>query len=219
MNSSFLFIVLLVVIPIGLISYVIYKRKKSKEPGQFAGKTKEERRNEVWKTIKRYLQDNEMYGREIMYSFVAKRPSANDDRKLHKQFKEATKQYLLEHKLSKKEKKEYLDKRKKEMARERYCIYFQTKDAKSQVTFEPAIIEAEVLTLPAKSRRDPPERKIQINGLQDFKKEFAWIEPLKNKEDARLKKAEDERLRKLEIKERRKAAKLAKKEAKAKKKI
>ncbi|SYV93984.1 Uncharacterised protein [Mycoplasmoides gallisepticum] len=34
-----------------------------------------------------------------------------------------------------------------------------------------------------------------------------------------MKKAEDERLRKLEIKERKKAAKLAKKEAKAKKKI
>lgn len=105
------------------------------------------------------------------------------------------------------------------MARERYCIYFQTKDAKTQATFDPAIIEAEVLTLPAKSKRDIPERKIQINGLQDFQKEFSWIEPLKNKEDARLKKAEDERLKKLEIKERRKAAKLAKKEAKAKKKI
>ncbi|MDC4163107.1 DUF5385 domain-containing protein [Mycoplasma sp. T363T] len=219
MNSNFILIVLLVVVPIGFISYFIYKRKKTTGSGEFVGRTKDERRNEVWKTVKKYLQDNDMYGREIMYTFVAKRPSANDDKKLHKQFKEETKKYLLEHKLSKKDKKAYLKSRSKEMARERYCIYFQTKDAKTQSVFDPEIIEAEVLTLPPKKRGDAPERKIQINGLQDFKKEFAWIEPLKNKEDARLKKAEDERIRKLERKEQRRLAKLAKKEAKTKKKI
>ncbi|QZX49500.1 DUF5385 domain-containing protein [Mycoplasma sp. E35C] len=219
MNSQWVFIILLVIIPIGMISYFLYKRKKAKGGGDFVGRTKEERRNEVWKTIKRFLQDNEMRGREIMYSFVAKRPSANDDRKIYKKFKQETKQYLAEHKLSKKEKKEYIKKRNKEMARERYCIYFQTLDAKTRNVFDPMIIEAEVTSIPAQRRGEAPERKILINGLQDFKKEFAWIEPLKNKEDARLKKAEDERLRKLEKKRIRQEARMAKKEAKLKNKI
>ena len=63
---------LLVILSIGVVGFIIYKKKQdSKTNNSFLSSRKN--KDEVWRTIKQYLKDTGRYGNKIISSYVAKR--------------------------------------------------------------------------------------------------------------------------------------------------
>ena len=70
-NGSSLTSLLLLILPIGLVIYFVQKKKKG-SVNTVAKKRRDD--DEVWKTLKSYIKKNSEVGKEIIESFVAKRP-------------------------------------------------------------------------------------------------------------------------------------------------
>ncbi len=206
-DSSSLLTILIIILPIAALIYFISKRKKNKAAVGFDGTPKKAKRDEVWQTIKRFLAERDEKGKEVKYSFVAKRPNPLQERKIRKAFIAETNEHIKKNNLDRKAAKQYKAKRNKEANRELYCIYFITKNSKTQQTDDPRIFEAEVVQKFTGDKKAPTKRVIVINGLKDFETEYKWIEPLKKREDDRIAKLKKQR-----------AAKEAKRQAKKAKK-
>lgn len=204
-NNSSLFSILIIIVPIAVMFYFFSKRKKNQNNEGFDGTPKKAKKDEVWRTLKQYMQDNNERGKEIVYSFVAKRPNPMQEKATRKGYAQETQKYIEENKLDKKAAKKYKAKRTKEASRERYCIYFITRDPKTRIRDDARIIEAEVVQKSTGDKREPVKRSIVINGLQDFETEFKWIEPIKNREDEKIAKLEKQRAARQAKKDARKA--------------
>lgn len=202
-NQSSLFSILILIIPIVAVIYFFSKRKKKNAANGFDGTPKKAKKDEVWQTIKKFLAENNENGKEVVYSFVAKRPNPLQEKRIRKAFNAETEAYIRKNNLDKKAIKRYKASRTKEANRELYCIYFVTKNPKTQEMDKPRIFEAEVIQKMTGDKKSPTRRVIVINGLKDFNTEFKWIEPLKRREDIRIAKIKKQ-----------KAAKEAKRNAK-----
>lgn len=124
---------------------------------------------------------------------MAKRQNPLLDKKTKKALEAEISAHIAKEGLDKKAAKAYRAKEMREAARERYCIWFVTRDAKTRVRDEPRIFEAEVVNQRTPGKRGESKRTIVINGLQDFEKEFAWIEPIKKREEAKMEAARKKR--------------------------
>ena len=186
-NSQFLwFLIFLLIIPVGIFMYMRSKKKKQQE-GNFSGNRKT-RKDEVWNIVKTYLKENNEYGKEIIELFPAKRRDPDDVSAMNKEEKEKYKKKQKEIKgLKKTNPEEYKkikqEKKQKEKNRqpENWLLYFQTWNSKNKVIDEPRILSVEVRFIKVDKKRT--ERKVLIQGLADFDKEYEWIKPLKEKED------------------------------------
>ena len=203
-NSGSLFSILILIIPIAVVFYFFSKKKKNRANVGFDGTPKKAKKDEVWQTIKKFMHQIGENGKEVVYSFVAKRPNPMQEKKIRKLYIEETDKYIKENNLDKKAAKKYKAQRNKEASRELYCIYFVSRDTKTRSLDKPRIFEAEVIQKLTGQKKEPTKRVIVINGLKDFDTEFKWIEPLKKREDERIAKIEKQRLARQAKKEQRK---------------
>ena len=205
-NSNNLFLILLIVIPIGLVIFMIFKKKNgggntknNKSGNQLKNKQQED---EVWLTIKRYLRDKEELGKEVVDSYVVKRPDPRAKTKAKKQadkeFKKLKTTNPEEYKIQKDLRK--IENRKK--PKELYVVLFTTKNTKTHVLDKPRAIECEVVY--KKVNKNTNQRTILINQTLDYDKEMEWIQPIKAKDDkelARQLRVEQRRIQRKKLKE------------------
>ncbi|MBD5445843.1 MAG: DUF5385 family protein [Mycoplasma sp.] len=184
-----LFGIILVVALVGGIFYFIKKKKKGTTTGGEIRKRHDG--DEVWKAVKDFLRSNNEKGKEIVETYVAKRP--NPDFINRSLPKEEQKKQKIEIKNRKKEEKQRIKedkaigkKQKKEVSRELYVILFVTRNAKTREEDKPRAIECEVKNIPTGKRQT--ERKILINGEKDYKTESEWILPIKQAEEKKARK-------------------------------
>lgn len=173
----------------GLIFYFFYKKKKNNEQGSIPQQRHEG--DEVWKTIKDFLRDNNEKGKQIVDTYVAKRPNpdvidktlSKEQQKLQKaEIEKRKKEKKLENKKLKAEGK----KPKAEKERELYVVLFTTRNGKTLAVDNPRAIECEVKHVRIDKKNS--ERKIVILGERNYEEEAKWILPLKEAEEAKLKK-------------------------------
>ncbi|MDE5617411.1 MAG: DUF5385 domain-containing protein [Ureaplasma sp.] len=186
-GSNNLFFIILIIIPIAFIVFIVFKKKKNgndKSPNGNQLKNKQQR-DEVWLTIKRYLRDNNEIGKEIIDSYVVKRPDPRSNKLENKKFKEEMKTLKNtdpeEYKNRKILKK--IESRKK--ARELYVVLFSTRNTKTHEVDPPRAIECEVLYKRIDKKTNQRVIEIQDKVL-DYKKEMEWIKPIKEKDDKEL---------------------------------
>ena len=188
MNNNLLFILLLIIPIIIVVFFVIKKKKgggdKNKKASGNKLKSKEEA-DEVWLTIKKHLRDTNEFGKEVIDSYVIKRPDP-----LNPKSPEMKKRKALLKKLKATDPKKYkfekeklkIEKRKKPA--ELYVVLFTTKNAKSGHIDEQRGIECEVIY--KKINKNNRQRTIIVNGEIDVVKEMKWIKPIKDKDDKQL---------------------------------
>lgn len=212
-SSNNLFFIILIILPIGLMIFMIYK-KKNKGSGDKNNKSHNQLKNkqqedEVWLTIKRYLREKGEVGKEVVDSYVVKRPDprvkTKQQKKDDKQFKALKKTDPTAYNVEKDLRKIAKHKKPKEL----YVVLFTTKDTKTLRVDDPRALECEVVYKKVSSKGGL-QRTILINGLMDYNKEMDWIKPIKEKDDKEF-------ARQLRIQQRR-LAKSKEKEAKAKQK-
>lgn len=188
-----LYSLLIIILPIGLL---LWWMKKKKDGTSGVGQIKKRHEgDEVWKTIKDFLKSNDEKGKEIVESYVAKRP---DPFAINKSLpKEEQKKQKIEIEKLKKEEKEKKLKLKKEgkkyikdKPRELYVVLFVTRNPKTKVEDKARAIECEVKNVRRQgstSKKDF-EKKIIILGERNYEKESEWILPIKNAEEIKIKK-------------------------------
>lgn len=204
-GSNNLFLILLIVIPIGLVIFMIFKKKNggndknNKSGNQLKNKQQED---EVWLTIKKYLRDKQELGKEVVDSYVVKRPdprARTKEKKIaDKKFKELKKTNIEEYKVQKELRK--IESRKK--PKELYVVLFTTKDTKTHKMDPPRAIECEVVY--KKVGKGTNQRTILINNLLNYEEEMKWIQPIKAKDDkelARQLRVEQNRIKRRKLKE------------------
>lgn len=209
-SSNFLFLIVLLIVPAALF-YFWYKKKKDKESGPT--QTRAEKQGEVWKTVKDFLKSNNEVGKEIVETYVVKRPDPNViNRSLPKDKQKEQKAEIKKRKQELKEENKRLKAEgklpKQIKEKEIYVVLFTTRSPKSQIEDKPRAIECEVKIV--KKNKYDTERTIVINGEVNYKKEAEWILPIKEAEEAKMKAA----LKKQQKKEAKQKEKEAKKKAK-----
>lgn len=181
------FLVILLVIPVGLFFY-IKKKKKDKEneipKGRHEG-------DEVWKTVKDFLKNNGEIGKEIIETYVAKRPDENIvDKTLPKEKQLEQKKEIKLRKLKLKEENKKLKAEgklaKQEKQRDLYVVLFRARNSKTNIEDVPRVIECEVKMI--KKGKYETERKILTLGERDYEVESKWILPIKEAEELKYKK-------------------------------
>lgn len=188
-----LFSILLIVLPIGFLIWWM-KKKKNGDTSQNQMQRRHEG-DEVWKTIKDFLKSNDEKGKEIVESYVAKRPDEMVVNKTLSKAEQKLQKLEIEKKkkLEKEKKKQFKKEGKKytkEKPRELYVVLFVTRNPKTKIEDPPRAIECEVKNVKkagARSSKDL-EKKIIILGERDYQKESEWILPIKNTEEAKIKK-------------------------------
>ncbi|MDE5651755.1 MAG: DUF5385 domain-containing protein, partial [Ureaplasma sp.] len=175
------------IIPIAFIVFIVFKKKKNgndKSPNGNQLKNKQQR-DEVWLTIKRYLRDNNEIGKEIIDSYVVKRPDPRSNKLENKKFKEEMKTLKNTNPEEYKNRKilKKIESRKK--ARELYVVLFSTRNTKTHEVDPPRAIECEVLYKRIDKKTNQRVIEIQDKVL-DYKKEMEWIKPIKEKDDKEL---------------------------------
>lgn len=179
-----LIIIAIIAIPIWL------KKKKSKEVNEALSQRKN--KDEVWKTIKQFLKENDERGVEIYDSYVIKRNAldyipvnASRLEKINKKYeiKIRNRQKKAAKKLAKQNKQKYIP----EPIRELYVVLFATRNSKTGVVSPYRAIECEVVNRRI-SKKDY-DRQILINGELDYNKEMEWISPIKAAEETKNAKA------------------------------
>lgn len=203
MNNLFL-LLLIVLIPVGIWWW--WKKKKNGPSGNGSVQKRREG-DEVWKTIKDFLKSNNEKGKEVVESYVAKRPDPNVvDRSLPKDLQKKQKLEIQENKKLEKQKKKELKKEgktfHKEKPRELYVVLFVTRTSKSNVEDKPRAIECEVKNIRvANGKKGQTEKKIIILGERDYETESKWILPIKTAEENKIKKeyAKQQKYKKLNI--------------------
>lgn len=228
-SSNNLFYIFLIIIPIALVIFFIVKKKKGNDKDKSANgnrlKNKQES-DEVWLTVKRFLRDKNEKGKEVIDSYVVKRPDPFNKSAMNKEQK---KEYKQKQKALKELKKTDPDQYKLEKARiaiqkrkkppELYVVLFTTKDTKTGAIDEPRAIECEVVY--KKINKNNRERTIVINKVLDYDTEMKWIKSIKDKDDKQYEKQlkreqkREERIkakkaRKAELEKAKKAQELAK---------
>lgn len=188
MVNNSLLLLILIIIPIGLVVFMIYKKKNkgqkdknTKSNNQLKNKQEED---EVWLTIKRFLRESGETGKEVIDSYVVKRPDPRIKTKQQKQLAKELK------KLKKTDPEAYnaqkalqkIEKRKK--PKELYVVLFTTRDTKTLNVDSPRALECEVVY--KKVAKGSMQRTIVINSLMDYDKEMEWIKPIKQKDDKEL---------------------------------
>ncbi len=186
-SSNNLFFIILIIIPVAFIVFIVFKKKKGgndKSPNGNQLKNKQQR-DEVWLTIKRYLRDNNEVGKEIIDSYVVKRPDPRSNKIENKKFKEEMQSLKTSNPEEYKNRKilKKIENRKK--PRELYVVLFSTRNTKTHEVDPPRAIECEVLY--KKVDKKTNRRVIEIQDkMLDYKKEMEWIKPIKEKDDKEL---------------------------------
>lgn len=186
-GSNNLFFIILIIIPVAFIVFIVFKKKKGgndKSPNGNQLKNKQQR-DEVWLTIKRYLRDNNEVGKEIIDSYVVKRPDPRSNKIENKKFKEEMQSLKTSNPEEYKNRKilKKIENRKK--PRELYVVLFSTRNTKTHEVDPPRAIECEVLY--KKVDKKTNRRVIEIQDkMLDYKKEMEWIKPIKEKDDKEL---------------------------------
>ncbi len=186
-----LIIIIALVILVGLPIYIKKKRIKDKKAIISSRKNKDE----VWKSVKKYLKDSNQYGNEIIDSYVAKRPALDyidpnlapcEKRKLSYVNKIREYQY----KIARKQINQNTSNTKfvRPPIRDLYVVCFTTKNTKTNEIYPPQAIECEVVV--KKIDKKTQDRQIFINGKLNYDKEMYWIAPIKNAELERMQKIE-----------------------------
>lgn len=186
--SSLMPILLLVII--GVAIYSIYKRKKNnREANPFLSNRKN--KDEVWKTIKQFLKDNNCQGKELADSYVVKRnhvdyvdPNSSELAKRNKTYELKIRQW--QYKQAKKYARSsgtYVS--EKNPARDLFVVVFKTRDTKTHKEDPYRCFECEVLN--TKIGKKQYDRKIIINGELDLDKEMEWIAPIRAAEQEKAK--------------------------------
>ena len=223
-GSSNLFYIFLIIIPIALVIFFVIKKKKGGDKDKSSSgnrlKNKQES-DEVWLTVKKFLRDKNEKGKEVVDSYVVKRPDPYNKsamtkeqkveyKQKQKEFKELKKTNPDEYKLQKA--RRAIQKRKKPA--ELYVVLFTTKDTKTGAIDEPRAIECEVVY--KRINKNNRERTIVINKVLDYDEEMKWIKPIKAKDDKQyekqLKRDQKRQERIKAKKERQKAKELEKKD-------
>ncbi|MCF0217553.1 MAG: DUF5385 family protein [Malacoplasma sp.] len=194
-NSSFFLLILIILVPVG-IWWWIKKRKEGPSTGSGSA-IKRHDGDEVWRTIKDFLKSNNEKGKDIVESYVAKRPSPDViNRALSK---EDQKKQKLEIKARKNEEKRLKNECKKagkpyikEKEKELYVVLFSTKNAKTGKVDKPRAIECQVINVNKSGKKSSKnaEKRIITLGEVDYETEAKWILPIKDAEIAKLKKSE-----------------------------
>ncbi|MGL5591507.1 MAG: DUF5385 family protein [Mycoplasmoidaceae bacterium] len=192
-NGSSLTSLLLLIIPIGVLIYFV-KKKKNDTTSNVAKKRRDD--DEVWKTLKSYIKKNSEVGKEIIESFVAKRPPADFiDKSLSKEEIEKQKKALKEKNNLEKEKKKQLKKEGKRYItpeqKELYVVLFTTRNPKTLVEDKPRAIECQVVN--KKIDKKNFEREIVVTRTLDYNEEIKWILPIKEKEEAQFQKEKEKK--------------------------
>lgn len=180
-------IVMLVIIALAGVFIVPTMIKKRREEKAKALISQRKDKDEVWKTVKQFLKDNNQYGVEITDTYVARRnPVDYINPNASKQVKEHTRkvnlirefQYQQELKLAKKagSKAKFIRPKNRDL----YVVVFQTKNIKTGEQLPPQAIECEVIT--KKIDKKNYDRKILINGAMNYDHEMEWIAPLRASE-------------------------------------
>lgn len=186
-GSNNLFFIILIIIPVAFIVFIVFKKKKGgndKSPNGNQLKNKQQR-DEVWLTIKRYLRDNNEVGKEIIDSYVVKRPDPRSNKIENKKFKEEMQSLKTSNPEEYKNRKilKKIENRKK--PHELYVVLFSTRNTKTHEVDPPRAIECEVLY--KKVDKKTNRRVIEIQDkMLDYKKEMEWIKPIKEKDDKEL---------------------------------
>lgn len=196
LGGNNLFYIFLIIIPIALIIFFIVKKKKgSSDPRSPNGnklKNKQEA-DEVWVTIKKYLREKSEKGKEVVDSYVVKRPDPYNTAAMTKEQKAEFKQKEKEFRALKKtdpdaykleKARQAIQKRKKPA--ELYVVLFTTKNTKTNQLDDPRAIECEVTY--KKVSKNNRERVIVINKLLNYDEEMKWIKPIKDKDDKQFQK-------------------------------
>lgn len=192
-----LFSLFILIIPIGFIVWWVKKKKNGSSSGVGHVKKRHEG-DEVWKTIKDFLKSNDEKGKEVVESYVAKRPDPYViNRSLPKAEQKLQKIEIEKRKKEEKEKRLELKKQgkkyTKEKPRELYVVLFVTRNPKTKIEDKPRAIECEVKNVKvagSRSKKDL-EKKIIILGERNYEEESKWILPIKIAEETRIKKEYD----------------------------
>ncbi|MGL4647640.1 MAG: DUF5385 family protein [Mycoplasmoidaceae bacterium] len=188
MNNN-LFALMLVIIPIGVFIYFIKKKKGNSEAANAPAKRRDN--DEVWKTLKSYIKKNSEYGKEVIESYVAKRPPINHiDKSLPKVEYEKAKKLIKEEALKEKAKRKEFKKQKKRYTapaqKELYVVLFTTRNPKTLEEDKPRAIECQVIN--NKIDKKNFEREIIVTRTLNYEEEAKWILPIKEKEEAQFNK-------------------------------
>lgn len=186
-QPNMFFLLILLIIPIGIIMYM---RKKKKDKESNIPKQRKEG-DEVWKTVKDYLKQNNETGKEIIETYVVKRPDENIvDKTKSKEEQKKQKEIIKQNKIKIKKEKQQAKKEgkiyKAPGPKDIYLVWFKTKNSKTNIVDEPRIIECEVKMI--KINKYDSQRKIVIHGEKDYATEAKWVLPLKEAEELKLKK-------------------------------
>ncbi|WP_412032218.1 DUF5385 family protein [Malacoplasma muris] len=213
-SNNLLFLIILIFIPAIAIFY-FYKKKKDKDnqPTQ----TKSEKQGEVWKTVKDFLKSKNESGKEIVETYVVKRPDENIvNKSLPKEKQKEQKEAIKKRNQALKEENKRLKAEgklpKQIKQKELYVVLFTTRNPKTKKEDKPRVIECEVKMI--KKNKYDTERVIVINGEKDYKTEAEWILPIKEAEEAKMKAA----IKKEKKREEKRKEKTSKKVEKQKKK-
>lgn len=187
-SNNFLYILLLIVPIIIIVFFIIKKKKGGNDKDKKASgnklKSKEEA-DEVWLTIKKHLRDTNEFGKEVIDSYVVKRPDplnpkSPEMKKRKTELKKLKSTNIEKYKLEKAKLK--IEKRKKPA--ELYVVLFTTKNPKTGNIDEQRGIECEVIY--KKINKNNRQRTIVVNGEVNVAKEMKWIKPIKEKDDKQL---------------------------------
>lgn len=182
------FMPLILVVIIGIAIYAWYKKRKSdKQANPFLSSRKN--KDEVWKTIKQFLKDNNEHGKEILDSYVCKRdhvdainPNGSFLYKKNKNFELKIRKWQrkqINANLKTLGKKEISN----PPARDLFVVVFETRDSKTGVKDLPRCFECEVIN--TKISKKQFDRKIVINKMLDYDTEMEWIAPIRVAEAAK----------------------------------
>lgn len=186
MFGSLMPILLIVIVGIAIFAWY-KKRKANKEANPFLSSRKN--KDEVWKTIKQFLKDNNESGKEILDSYVCKRDHVDvvspNGSYLYKKNKnsELKIRKWQRHKLNKKLKAQGKKELKAPAARDLFVVVFQTRDSKTGLKDAPRCFECEVVN--TKISKKEYDRKIVINKELDYDTEMEWIAPVRIAEAAK----------------------------------
>ena len=211
MNSLWTLIII-AIIPIGFFLWWRNKKKKQNEPTPVRNK-KTSSDNEAWQTVKKYLKQNQEYGKEIISLFAVKKKNLEELSKeskaykaQYKQQKQQEKQELLELKKTDKNKyKELKRKQRNKREPEIWLLVYTTKNPKTNVVDPERILQAEIVY--EKVSKKVTDRRIVFSDQVDYEKEMKWIQPLKDKEEKqkqKQEKANEKKLRKQKQKQKKK---------------
>ena len=215
---NFMFILIPVVI--GIAIYAWYKKKKgNKNANPFLSSRKN--KDEVWKTIKQFLKDNNEQGKEIVDSYVCKRdhvdainPNGSYLYKKNKNYELKIRKWQRKE-LNKKLKAEGKKEVKAPAARDLFIVVFQTRDSKTGRKETPRCFECEVIN--KKIDKKNFDRKIVIHGELDYDSEMEWIAPVRVAEAAKAEAMEKRMAKQKAAEEKRNKKRLLKQQKKAQK--